>query len=178
MGGKRPEGFTVGNKKFLALVASAALVAALGLAGCGSSQASSASSSASAESSAAAASSSAAATEASAASAESTAAAASSSATATEASSASAAAAEASSPAAAATTQDSNGYIGEDAAKGIALTDAGVAEADCTELNVHLDTDDAVVHYDVEFKAGGSEYDYDIDPATGNILKSDSEIDD
>ncbi|MBQ6390378.1 MAG: PepSY domain-containing protein [Eggerthellaceae bacterium] len=148
----------MGNKKLLALVASAALVAALGLAGCGSSQASSASSSASAESSAAAA--------------------ASSSAAATEASSASAAAAEASSPAAAATAQDSNNYIGEDAAKEIALTDAGVAEADCTELNVHLDTDDAVVHYDVEFKAGGSEYDYDIDPATGNILKSDSEIDD
>ena len=148
----------MGNKKLLALVASAALVAALGLAGCGSSQASSPSSSASAESSAAAA--------------------ASSSAAATEASSASAAATEASSPAAAATTQNSNNYIGEDAAKEIALTHAGVAAADCTVLNAHLDSDDAVVHYDVEFKAGGSEYDYDIDPATGNILKSDSEIDD
>ena len=162
----------MGNKKLLALVASAALVAALGLAGCGSSQASSPSSSASAESSAAAAASSSAAAESSAA------AAASSSAAATEASSASAAATEASSPAAAATTQNSNNYIGEDAAKEIALTHAGVAAADCTVLNAHLDSDDAVVHYDVEFKAGGSEYDYDIDPATGNILKSDSEIDD
>ena len=148
----------MGNKKLLTLVASAALVAALGLAGCGSSQASSASSSASAESSAAAA--------------------ASSSAAATEASSASAAATEASSPAAAATTQNSNNYIGEDAAKEIALTHAGVAAADCTELKVELDTDDAVVHYDVDFKAGGTEYDYDIDAATGDILQSNSEVDD
>ena len=161
----------MGNKKLLALVASAALVAALGLAGCGSSQASSASSSASAESSAAAAASSSAA-------AESSAAAASSSAAATEASSASAAATEASSPAAAATTQNSNNYIGEDAAKEIALTHAGVAAADCTELKVELDTDDAVVHYDVDFKAGGMEYDYDIDLTTGDILQSNSEADD
>ena len=162
----------MGNKKLLALVASAALVAALGLAGCGSSQASSPSSSASAESSAAAAASSSAAAESSAA------AAASSSAAATEASSASAAATEASSPAAAATTQNSNNYIGEDAAKEIALTHAGVAAADCTELKVELDTDDAVVHYDVDFKAGGMEYDYDIDSTTGDILQSNSEVDD
>ena len=162
----------MGNKKLLSLVASAALVAALGLAGCGSSQASSASSSASAESSAAAAASSSAAAESSAA------AAASSSAAATEASSASAAATEASSPAAAATTQNSNNYIGEDAAKEIALTHAGVAAADCTELKVELDTDDAVVHYDVDFKAGGMEYDYDIDSTTGDILQSNSEADD
>ena len=161
----------MGNKKLLSLVASAALVAALGLAGCGSSQASSASSSASAESSAAAAASSSAA-------AESSAAAASSSAAATEASSASAAATEASSPAAAATTQNSNNYIGEDAAKEIALTHAGVAAADCTELKVELDTDDAVVHYDVDFKAGGMEQDYDIDSTTGDILQSNSEADD
>ena len=161
----------MGNKKLLALVASAALVAALGLAGCGSSQASSASSSASAESSAAAAASSSAA-------AESSAAAASSSAAAAEASSASAAATEVSSPAAAATTQNSNNYIGEDAAKEIALTHAGVAAADCTVLNAHLDSDDAVVHYDVEFKAGGMEYDYDIDAATGEILEFSSETDD
>ena len=162
----------MGNKKLLALVASAALVAALGLAGCGSSQASSPSSSASAESSAAAAASSSAAAESSAA------AAASSSAAATEASSASAAATEASSPAAAATTQNSSNYIGEDAAKEIALTHAGVAAADCTELKVELDTDDAVVHYDVDFKAGGMEYDYDIDSTTGDILQSNSEVDD
>ena len=161
----------MGNKKLLALVASAALVAALGLAGCGSSQASSASSSAAAESSAAAAASSSAA-------AESSAAAASSSAAATEASSASAAATEASSPAAAATTQNSNNYIGEDAAKEIALTHAGVAAADCTELKVELDTDDAVVHYDVDFKQGNMEYDYDIDASTGAILVSKSEVDD
>ena len=68
-------------------------------------------------------------------------------------------------------------YIGNDAAKAAALEHAGVAEADCTEMKVELDTDDSVVHYDVEFKVGNTEYDYDIDPTTGDIIKSDSEID-
>ena len=59
-----------------------------------------------------------------------------------------------------------------------ALKDAGVAEADATELKAELDPDDAVVHYDVEFKAGGMEYDYEIDAATGEVLKGESEADD
>ena len=69
-------------------------------------------------------------------------------------------------------------YIGENAAKDIALTHAGVAEADIYNLDLKLDTDDAVVHYDVDFKAGGMEYEYDIDPVTGDILKAESEVDD
>ena len=75
-----------------------------------------------------------------------------------------------------AATQDN--YIGENAAKDIALAHAGVAEADIFDLDLKLDTDDAVVHYDVDFKAGGMEYDYDIDPVTGDILKAESEVDD
>ena len=47
-----------------------------------------------------------------------------------------------------------------------------------TELECELDTDDSVIHYDVEFKQGGMEYDYDIDAVTGAILKADNEIDD
>lgn len=47
-----------------------------------------------------------------------------------------------------------------------------------TELQSELDLDDAVVHYDVEFKAGGLEYDYDIDATTGEIVYSNSEADD
>ena len=35
-----------------------------------------------------------------------------------------------------------------------------------------------VVHYDVDFKQGGMEYDYDIDATTGAILQSHSEVDD
>ena len=37
---------------------------------------------------------------------------------------------------------------------------------------------DAPIHYDVDFKAGGLEYDYDIDAVTGEVLKSKSEVDD
>lgn len=140
------------DKKVLALLAVAALAVTLALAGCGGSQASSASSVSEASSDAAA---------------ESTAAA--------EASAEASAAAEAAAPAAA---QSSTSDIGPDAAKAAALEHAGIAEADCTEMKVDLDADDAIPHYDVEFTAGGMEYDYDIDPATGNILKSDSEIDD
>ena len=44
-------------------------------------------------------------------------------------------------------------------------------------MKVELDKDDPVIHYDVEFKVGTTEYDYDIDPVTGDILKYDSEID-
>ena len=76
----------------------------------------------------------------------------------------------------AAASQDS--YIGEDAAKAAALADAGIAEADCTEMKCELDTDDGTVHYDVDFKAGGLEYEYDIDAVTGEVMSSSSEVDD
>lgn len=143
------------NRKLLALIASMTLVAALGLAGCGGSQPAPSASSAP-ESSAA---SSAAAEE-------------SSSAAAEESASSSAAA-----PAPAA-TQSSDAYIGEDAAMEAALKHAGVDQANATELKAELDTDDATVHYDVEFKSAGMEYDYDIDATTGEVLTFDSEADD
>ena len=60
----------------------------------------------------------------------------------------------------------------------IALGDAGFIAGDVVELSVELDLDDAVVHYDVDFKQGGMEYDYDIDATTGAILTSRSEVDD
>lgn len=87
-------------------------------------------------------------------------------------------AADQAAPSAPAAASSADGYIGDDAAKAIALKDAGLAEADVTELKAELDLDDAVVHYDVDFKAGGLEYDYDIDATTGDILTSKSEVDD
>lgn len=160
------------NKKFIALVATAALATCLGLAGCGGSQA--ASSSAAASNTAAPASSAAsdAAASASAAAASTTAAPAAS--TAAASTSAAPASTTAASPAAPAT----NSYIGDQAALDIALADAGFAAADVMGLEVELDLDSAVVHYDVNFKQGGWEYDYDIDATTGAIIQARSEIDD
>ncbi len=69
-------------------------------------------------------------------------------------------------------------YIGEDAAKSAALNHAGIAQENAMGLKAELDLDDAPIHYDVEFKAGGMEYDYDIDAVTGEVLKFESEVDD
>ena len=69
-------------------------------------------------------------------------------------------------------------YIGEEAAKKAALSHAGFDESAVTNLKVELDTDDGAVHYDVDFKQGGMEYDYDINATTGEIMKSKSEVDD
>ncbi|MDO4808190.1 MAG: PepSY domain-containing protein [Coriobacteriales bacterium] len=69
-------------------------------------------------------------------------------------------------------------YIGEEAAKTAALTHASVAQADAIGLKAELDLDDGAAHYDVEFTAGGVEYDYNIDAFTGDVLSYESEVDD
>ncbi|EHO52764.1 peptidase propeptide and YPEB domain protein [Lachnospiraceae bacterium oral taxon 082 str. F0431] len=66
--------------------------------------------------------------------------------------------------------------ISADRAKQIALSDAGVSGASFT--TVELDTDDGVRVYEIEFKVGNVEYDYDIDASSGAIISSSSEIDD
>ncbi|MBP3692579.1 MAG: PepSY domain-containing protein [Clostridia bacterium] len=65
-----------------------------------------------------------------------------------------------------------------DKAKEIALQHAGVSSADAKFLKAEYDFDDGVACYDVEFKAGGYEYDYEINAQNGNIIKSEKEIDD
>ena len=163
------------NKKVIALVAAAALAACLGLAGCGGSQV--ASSSAAASNTAASASASASDTAASASAAAASATAASSNAAPASTTAASPAATNTAqaSPAAAPAT---NSYIGDQAALDIALADAGFSAADVFGLEVELDLDSAVVHYDVNFKQGNLEYDSDIDATTGAIIQARSEIDD
>ena len=76
----------------------------------------------------------------------------------------------------AAPTQAAASGISADRAKQIALSHAGVSGASFTK--VELDTDDGVRVYEVEFKVGNVEYDYDIDASRGAIISSSSEIDD
>lgn len=67
--------------------------------------------------------------------------------------------------------------IGAEKAKSIALNHAGVSASQATELKVDRDTDDGVLEYEVEFKAGGKEYEYTIHGGTGQILKYESDWD-
>ena len=68
--------------------------------------------------------------------------------------------------------------IGEDKAKEAALGHAGVTAADIREYKIKLDTEDGVQVYEIEFKAKGYEYDYEVRAADGAILKADNEADD
>ena len=68
--------------------------------------------------------------------------------------------------------------IGEAKAKEIALKNAGVTAGSLIGYAIELDTENGVMVYEVEFKAGGYEYDYDIDAKTGKILKRQKERDD
>ena len=63
-------------------------------------------------------------------------------------------------------------------AKEIALSHAGVASANAFEMEGKLDWDDGMSIYEIEFKAGGYEYSYEVDAATGSIVKFDKEWDD
>ncbi len=68
-------------------------------------------------------------------------------------------------------------YISEEAAKEAALTHAGVVESDTSRLRVEFDYDDGRAEYEVEFNVGWTEYTYEIDASTGEILSYESELD-
>lgn len=72
----------------------------------------------------------------------------------------------------------SGDVIGKEKAKAIALSHAGLSESQVYKLKCELDRDDGKVLYEVEFKADGYEYEYDIDAANGDILKWDKDWDD
>ena len=62
-------------------------------------------------------------------------------------------------------------------AKKIAFEDAGVKETDITSLETDTDREGNRRYYEIDFKAGGYEYEYDIDIESGKIIKKDKEID-
>lgn len=77
-------------------------------------------------------------------------------------------------PAPSGTVQD----IGYAKAKSIALNHAGVSENQAYDMDIELDDEDGTLVYEVEFKSGNTEYDYEIDAASGTILKHEAELDD
>ncbi|MBQ2847268.1 MAG: PepSY domain-containing protein [Clostridia bacterium] len=68
-------------------------------------------------------------------------------------------------------------YITADKAKEIALNHAGFKSADVSRLTATLDADDAIPHYEVEFRAGQYEYEYEISARNGNVIVADKELD-
>ena len=66
--------------------------------------------------------------------------------------------------------------ISADRTNQIALSHAGVGGA--SFIKVELDTDDGVQVYEIEFKVGNVEYEYDINAISGEIISSKSEVDD
>ena len=77
-------------------------------------------------------------------------------------------------PAPSGTVQD----IGYAKAKSIALNHAGLRENQAYDMDIELDDEDGTLIYEVEFKSGNMEYDYEIDAASGAILKYETELDD
>lgn len=68
--------------------------------------------------------------------------------------------------------------ISEEEAKVIALKDADVSENDVSGIRIKREKDDGIWQYEVDFYVGDTEYDYDIDASTGQILSKDMEIND
>ena len=68
--------------------------------------------------------------------------------------------------------------IGYAKAKSIALNHAGVSEGKAYDMEIELDDEDGTLVYEIEFKSGNMEYSYEINAATGAILKHEAEIDD
>ena len=68
--------------------------------------------------------------------------------------------------------------IGHAKAKSIALNHADVDVNTVYDMNIEMDTENGAIVYEVEFKSGNKEYDYEIDAATGAILKHEAEVDD
>ena len=69
------------------------------------------------------------------------------------------------------------GDIGHAKAKSIALNHAGVSESKAYDMEIELDDEDGTLVYEVEFKFGGMEYSYEINAATGAVLKHEAELD-
>lgn len=64
-----------------------------------------------------------------------------------------------------------SGYITRDKAAEIALTHAGINASDAVFDDREFDFENGRPVYELEFMSGGQEYEYDIDAATGGVLR-------
>lgn len=66
--------------------------------------------------------------------------------------------------------------ISAEKAKEIALNHAGVSADKAVFETVRLDKEDGVYEYEVDFRVGNIEYDYEINAITGKVLEADKEL--
>lgn len=69
--------------------------------------------------------------------------------------------------------QNPDGYIGFEAAKAIALTEAGLSENDLTALEYEMDYALGRYLYEIKFRVNKTKYEYKIDAVSGEIFKKD-----
>lgn len=65
--------------------------------------------------------------------------------------------------------------IGEEAALETAIKEAGVKASDVANSYVELESDDGIAKYEVEFYTNNTEYNFEIDAQSGNILSYEKE---
>ena len=70
----------------------------------------------------------------------------------------------------AASTVANNGLLDQQEAETFAFMDADVKEDEVTNLRTHLEKDDGVYVYDIEFYVGNIEYEYEIRAEDGMVL--------
>ena len=76
------------------------------------------------------------------------------------------------------TQQPGSEFLSEDEVRAIVFNHAGVNANDVREFEIELDDEHGIWVYEVEFKAGNIEYDYVVNAVTGEIIKSETEVDD
>ncbi len=70
---------------------------------------------------------------------------------------------------------DTSAFIGEEAAQAAAIADAGF-EADAVAVEkIKLDKEDGVYVYEVEFRVDNTEYEYEINAETGEVVQKETE---
>ncbi|MCM1187447.1 MAG: PepSY domain-containing protein [Lachnoclostridium sp.] len=69
----------------------------------------------------------------------------------------------------------SDSYIGEESAWSIALTHAGLKETEISQKQIKLDLEDGIMVYEIEFEKGRTEYEYEINAVSGEIIKAEKD---
>ena len=68
-------------------------------------------------------------------------------------------------------------WISAPHAENIALNHAGLTADEVEMVRTELDKDEHIPHYEIEFRAGHYEFDYEIDATTGDVLHYEQEYD-